>query len=187
MIDTVWRLDFIKRVVKSELNIPDEAQRASSGGPTLPDYHTFPFVHRIYMNGRLRRQLRPPFATLPLATLPLATLPLATLPLFSGPLRQRPATVRIHQGSAHLLSPIHQAALGCQTCAWLCRESRRLLRGLGHSDGQKAWVTKMCLAKSLDARREPYHGERRFHVTSISSRVILFQGAPKEYFSLQLT
>jgi hypothetical protein len=27
------------------------------------------------MNGRLRRRLRPPFATLPLATLPFATLP----------------------------------------------------------------------------------------------------------------
>ena len=43
-----------------------------------------PFVHRKYMNGRLRRVaacggLRQPFATPPLATLPLATLPPATL------------------------------------------------------------------------------------------------------------
>ena len=32
----------------------DEAQRASSGGPTLLNFHTSPFVHRKYMNGRLR-------------------------------------------------------------------------------------------------------------------------------------
>ena len=31
-----------------------EAQRASSGGPTLLNFHTSPFVHRKYMNGRLR-------------------------------------------------------------------------------------------------------------------------------------
>ena len=32
----------------------NEAQRASSGGPTLLNFHTSPFVHRKYMNGRLR-------------------------------------------------------------------------------------------------------------------------------------
>ena len=116
-----------------------------------------------------------PFATLPLATLlrpatlPLTTLPLAMLIIHSGApavdnlfcsLRRRPAAVRVHQGSTHLLSSIHQArSLGCQTCAWPSRDSRRLLRGLGHSNGQRAWVTKMCLAKRLDARREPYLGE----------------------------
>ena len=34
--------------------------------------------------GRLRRRLRPPFATLPFATLPPATLPFATLPACGG-------------------------------------------------------------------------------------------------------
>jgi len=110
-----------------------------------------------------------PPTTLPLTTLPLTTLPLAMLIIHSGApavdylfisLRRRPAAVRIHQGSTHPLSSIHQArALGCQTCAWPSRDSGRLLRGLGHSDGQRAWVTKMCLAKRLDARREPYLGK----------------------------
>jgi hypothetical protein len=38
-------------------------------------------------------------------------------------------------------------------------------RGLGHSDGQRISVTKICLAKSLDARREPYLGERRWFIS----------------------
>ena len=79
---------------------------------------------------------------------------------------KRPPRRTFHQGSTHLLSSIHQArALGCQTCAWPSRDSRRLLRGLGHSDGQRVWVTKMCLAKSLDARREPCLGERRWYIS----------------------
>ena len=51
---------------------------------------------------------------------------------------KRPPRRTFHQGSTHLISSIHQArALGCQTCAWPSRDSRRLPRGLGHSDGQR--------------------------------------------------
>ena len=79
---------------------------------------------------------------------------------------KRPPRRTFHQGSTHLISSIHQArALGYQTCAWSSRDSKRLLRGLGHSDGQSESVTEMCLAKSLDARREPYLGERRWFIS----------------------
>ena len=41
-------------------------------------------LRRAAACGRLRRRLRPPFATLPFATLPPATLPFATLPACGG-------------------------------------------------------------------------------------------------------
>jgi hypothetical protein len=66
----------------------NEAQRASSGGPTTLNFHTS-LSKKIHerppaAGGRQRRRLRPPFATLPLATLPPATLLFATLRACGG-------------------------------------------------------------------------------------------------------
>ena len=44
-----------RRLFSGSLDKKNEAQRASSGGPTLLYFYTSPFVHRKHMNGRLRR------------------------------------------------------------------------------------------------------------------------------------
>ena len=113
-----------------------EAQRASSGGPTMLNFHTSLSYTEKYMNGRLRRaaacgglrrwpaaacgrlrrRLRPPFAMLPIATLPPATLPFATLPACGGlrppdAPRRRPPASTVSSRSA--LSPPPRAEENC--------------------------------------------------------------------------
>ena len=58
------------------------------------------------MNGRLRRRLRPPFATLPLATLPFATLPAC-----GGGLRRRPAAASRVDGFIAIRSNLYSLLL----------------------------------------------------------------------------
>jgi len=95
-----------------------------------------------------------------------AHLPRRTLQTTGVPCVEASTSTNVPPGEyTSLIIDPSVASLGLSILRLAISGFEKTPRGLGHSDGQSTSVTKICLAKSLDARREPYLGERRWFIS----------------------